>query len=239
MKSSWLNPGSEPGDSRDKHDSIMYDSSSNDEDNISELEDTSLSLTKHVPSDIGDDGVDDIVAQAEAFLESVDKQLADENVDSGEDSEAPPLPVKHSTKSAHKYLSASESITYEPEEISVDSEESDHLTKEDCDETEEYWEVDKEKCWSDNLRGIDIEVPEDITDDWLNSLPLATVPEDAKSSIPSLVEELQEKISIKDPQEEFKQQRNVPITDECSTALLQQNRAKNRFRNVLPCKLKI
>ena len=92
------------------------------------------------------------------------------------------------------------------------------------------------QCWCDSLRRLDIPIPDEVTSDWLYELSLATVPEEVKSSIPGLIAELQEKIEIEDPQEEFKQLRTVKPTDACTAANLVYNREKNRFRNVLPCK---
>ena len=93
------------------------------------------------------------------------------------------------------------------------------------------------QCWSDSLRRLDIPIPDEVTSDWLYELLLATVPEEVKSSIPGLIAELQDKIEIDDPQEEFKQLRTVKPTDDCTAANLVYNRDRNRFRNVLPCKL--
>ena len=93
-----------------------------------------------------------------------------------------------------------------------------------------------DKCWCDSLRKLDIEVPDEVTSDWLYSLSLATIPEEVKSSIPGLIAELQEKMEVDEPQEEFKQLRTLEPTDECTAANLLHNRDKNRFRNVLPCK---
>ena len=91
------------------------------------------------------------------------------------------------------------------------------------------------QCWCDSLRRLDIPIPDEVTSDWLFELSLATIPEEVKPSIPGLIAELQEKIEIEDPQEEFKQLRGVKPTDACSAANLVYNRDKNRFRNVLPC----
>ena len=229
--------------------SIMYDSSSDDEE-YSYLEDTSLSISKHVPSDTGDEGVDDIVAQAEAYLQikhsDKPKKSAEDNNDNTEhsdiesDAEAPPLPEKKTSTSAHKYLSANEVITYEPDVIRLESEDGEadnkDMSEDIIGDTRDCDKVNKSKCWKDRLRTLDIEVPEEVTDYWLNRLSLATIHNDIKASIPNIIEDLQERIAINDPQEEFKQLRNVPITDECETATLQKNKVKNRFRNVLPCK---
>lgn len=233
-KPSWLSSGqTQTNDKEEK--SIVYESSSDEE--YSYFDDTSLSISKHVPCDVGEDGVDDIVAQAEAYLEHSHEKLS-KNLGGGDHAEqdfsVPPLPEKNRS---HKYLSANEVITYEPDMISLQSEDSEHSNKETSDETRDCDLVDKSKCWCNNLRSLDIKVPEEVDDNWLSSLSLATVHENVKETINSLIEHLQEKISIHDPQEEFKQLRNVPITDECETANLQKNRSKNRFRNVLPCKL--
>ena len=103
----------------------------------------------------------------------------------------------------------------------------------DEEETEEDVSI---RCWCDSLRKLDIEVPDEVTPDWLYGLSVATIPDNVKSSIPGLISELQEKIELDEPQEEFKQLRSVKPTDACSAAVLPYNRDKNRFRNVLPCK---
>lgn len=209
-------------------------SNSSSDEEYRDVEDSTVSSTQHVPGDIGDDGVDDIAAEAEVFLEVFHKQI-DNGEDGSDQSEAPPLPEKPTTKNVQKFLSANEVITYQPGEIRLDSVESDSDGKAVCDD-DDCDTTDKDQCWSDHLRNLDIEAPEEITDDWLFTLPLATVAESMKPSVQNLIELLQEKIDIRDPQEEFRQLRNVPVTDECETASMQHNRPKNRFRNVLPCK---
>ena len=103
----------------------------------------------------------------------------------------------------------------------------------DEEETEEEMSV---RCWCDGLRKLDMVVPDEVTPDWLYGLSVATIPEDVKGSIPGLISELQEKLELDEPQDEFRVLRTMKPTDACSDAVLPHNRDKNRFRNVLPCK---
>lgn len=223
-----------------------------DSDN-SDLNNTSLSITKHVPSDIVDDSVDDLVAQAELILK-------DACIDSSTESEFSEVDGtnKETTRNAHKYLSASEMIDYHQDKVYIESEEdgienyvdnkNESKLKQDskhCDVNGEHCDInnslivdrdDSDKCWCNSLRTLDLTVPDEVTVDWLFNLSLVTIPEQMRSSIPNIISDMQEKIEIDDPQEEFKQLKNVPITDDCTIATLPNNRLKNRFRNVLPCK---
>ena len=222
------------------------------ESEISDLNNTSLSITKHVPSDIVDDSVDELVAQAEQILK-------DANIDTLTESEVSDTDGadRETAKTAHKYLSAAEVIDLHQDKVFIESEEENGMENVAESETESkseqynnegekrlseantnmIGEDDSDKYWCSSLRTLDLTVPDEVTVDWLFNLSLVTVPEPMKSSVPNIIADMQEKIEIDDPQEEFKQLRNVPLTDDCNTATLTNNRLKNRFRNVLPCKL--
>lgn len=217
-----------------------------DENENNDLTNESLSITQHVPSDIVDDDVDDLVAQAEQILQDAELDSGTETDGSETDAD------KETATGAHIYLSATEVINYHPDEIYIESEEdgteninesifepkSEQLKEQDydsatnCDETVD----DSDKCWCNSLRNLDLTIPDEVGVDWLFNLSLVTIPEHMKQSVPNIISDMQEKIGIEDPQEEFKLLRNVPLTDECTTATLPNNRPKNRFRNVLPCK---
>lgn len=216
--------------------------------NNSTLNDTSLSLTKHLPSDIIDEDVEQLVADAERILKDANDEFSeDTDVDTeklGSMEKSHKKLVKHS----HKYLSATEVIDYQHDQIRLETDEDtaeDDIFGEDSEGAKELddnscdtsaVEYDCDKSWSDLLRTLDVTVPDEVTNEWLYELSLVTVPEDMKPAIPNIIAKMQEKIEIEDPQEEFKQLRNVPLTDECDTAMTPNNRLKNRFRNVLPCK---
>ena len=119
------------------------------------------------------------------------------------------------------------------ERAKVENNENDEQHESDEEETEEEMSV---RCWCDGLRKLDMVVPDEVTPDWLYGLSVATIPEDVKGSIPGLISELQEKIELDEPQDEFRVLRTMKPTDACCDAVLPHNRDKNRFRNVLPCK---
>ena len=121
----------------------------------------------------------------------------------------------------------------ENERGNVESNENEEQHDSDEEETEEEMSV---RCWCGGLRKLDMVVPDEVTPDWLYGLSVATIPEDVKGSIPGLISELQEKIELDEPQDEFRVLRTMKPTDACSDAVLPHNRDKNRFRNVLPCK---
>lgn len=56
------------------------------------------------------------------------------------------------------------------------------------------------------------------------------------SSLESIIAQLLTKVANDDPSEEFKQLKTLKPTDNCEMAKLQENKNRNRFRNVLPCK---
>ncbi|KAJ8311229.1 hypothetical protein KUTeg_011219 [Tegillarca granosa] len=66
------------------------------------------------------------------------------------------------------------------------------------------------------------------------SLPLVSIQDEHRPSIPNLIDQLQNKIEMDDPVEEYKELRHIKPTDNCDTAKLPENKVKNRFRNVLP-----
>ena len=119
------------------------------------------------------------------------------------------------------------------ERAKVENNENEEQHESDEEETEEEMSI---RCWCDGLRKLDMVVPDEVTPDWLYGLSVATIPEDVKGSIPGLISELQEKIELDEPQDEFRVLRTMKPTDACSDAVLPHNRDKNRFRNVLPCK---
>ena len=57
------------------------------------------------------------------------------------------------------------------------------------------------------------------------------------SSLEGVITELLTRIANDDTYEEFKQLRSLKPTDGCDTGKAKENKPKNRFRNVLPCKL--
>ena len=210
-------------------------------------DDTSLSLTRHLPDDIEDECVDSLVAEAERILHANDT-LSDGTSDNDE---PPPLPVKRTVKpSSHQALAAVDVVDYKPDEISLDSlhnsddrdmNNSDlHISDldEDSDASEGGYTMprfDPSRGWCGGLRSLDVDVPEEMTDDWLSSLPLVTVADDYLPSVAGVISELQEKMECGDPHDEFRQLRDVPLSDYCEMACEPCNRYKNRFRNVLPC----
>ena len=121
----------------------------------------------------------------------------------------------------------------ENERANDENNENEDQHESDEEETEEEMSV---RCWCDGLRKLDMMVPDEVTPDWLYGLSVATIPEDVKGSIPGLISELQEKIELDEPQDEFRVLRTMKPTDACCDAVLPHNRDKNRFRNVLPCK---
>ena len=130
-------------------------------------------------------------------------------------------------------VSEKEDMGEENERANVENNEKEEQHDSDEEETEEEMSV---RCWCDGLRKLDMVVPDEVTPDWLYGLSVATIPEDVKGSIPGLISELQEKIELDEPQDEFRVLRTMKPTDACSDAVLPHNRDKNRFRNVLPCK---
>ncbi|XP_050390913.1 tyrosine-protein phosphatase non-receptor type 13 isoform X2 [Patella vulgata] len=83
-------------------------------------------------------------------------------------------------------------------------------------------------------RKIPIAVPEALTDDWLESIPVLSISEDGEDFISDVLHLLVEKVEQEEPYEEFKNLRLIKATDECLTASLPKNKLKNRYRNVLP-----
>lgn len=279
-------------------------------------DESSLSLTKHLPEDIEDDNVEDLVRAAEKTLDDAETILESDIESKSDPSNQAEIHSKlkvndepvHSHK-ALRYLRAAETIEYQHDELDLeaddehtdqleDDEDSSKITSEQYSEhdnenvsdddvkDEDYegdfdndgsgneleenderseqnvsdsenvdtnngiednendTEYDEEgdeadaslRCWCDSLRKLNIQVPDEVTLEWLYELSLVTIPDEVKSSIPGLIAELQEKLEVDDPQEEFKLLRTVEPTDDCTAANLAYNRDKNRFRNVLPCK---
>lgn len=56
------------------------------------------------------------------------------------------------------------------------------------------------------------------------------------SSLESVITQLLAKIANDETSEEFKQLRALKPTDNCEAARRKENKIKNRFRNVVPCK---
>ncbi|KAL4240657.1 Protein tyrosine phosphatase [Mactra antiquata] len=198
---------------------------------------------KHLVGNIVDEDVEHLVSEAERILKDANDELSEDSEIDTEKLGAMQEDHKKLVKHSHKYLSATEVIDFEPDEIRLDSDDdNDDDPFEDVSEGADknnscdtsIVEYDSSKSWCDNLRTLSIEVPEEVTREWLYDLSLVTIPEDRKRLIPDIIARLQEKIEIDDPQEEFKQLRNVPLTDECDIAMTSANRLKNRFRNVLP-----
>ncbi|KAH3747177.1 hypothetical protein DPMN_181598 [Dreissena polymorpha] len=290
-KPSWLEADLESSQVPTENWADTTDPDSCTEFEVSEVNDSSVSISRHVRSDIHDNGIDDLVAGAERVLTMSKKSKhlsrSDENVSDDDDYDdndgnnydddaPPPLPEKRVSNSSHKFLAGTNVISPKPDEISVESgsdsldedvendddEEFEKLNEDmmndddddfeklilgdrssesgDDDEEDEYnatyamKRFDSSKCWCNNLRTLVMEVPEEITEEWLYTLSLVTVPVGYRAQIPGLVSALQERITLEDPQEEYRQLRDVPLTDMCEAATLIHNRPKNRFRNVLP-----
>ena len=76
----------------------------------------------------------------------------------------------------------------------------------------------------------------------VNSLKIATaLPRGlyADNSLENVITNLLTKIANDDVQEEFKQLKTLKPIDNSEVAKQPQNKTKNRFRNVLPCKFSI
>ncbi|XP_013396442.1 tyrosine-protein phosphatase non-receptor type 13 [Lingula anatina] len=80
-------------------------------------------------------------------------------------------------------------------------------------------------------------VPQTITDGWVSQLPIVTpVPSGQYSgkALQSVISQLTTKLKRDDPVEEYKNLRQVKLTDNCDDAKAPENKSKNRYRNVLP-----
>jgi len=55
------------------------------------------------------------------------------------------------------------------------------------------------------------------------------------SSLEGIITLIRNKIANDDVYEEFRQLKSLKLTDNCEAGKLKENKAKNRFRNVLPC----
>ena len=207
----------------------------------SEADDCSLSITKYIPDDINDTGVDDLVAEAERILHENDVNTdqntdefdsSDDDIDDVSDDSNHCEKMEETSTASHKYLGTSEVIDYTPDKIDLETENSDSLPRSDPEIQEQK---STKEIISKELRSLDIEVPEEVTHDWLSSVPLVTICKEYQPCIPDIVAELKRKVDIGDPHQEFRQLRIVPDADECTDASLQHNKPKNRFRNVLPC----
>ncbi|KAK3601912.1 hypothetical protein CHS0354_041851 [Potamilus streckersoni] len=83
-------------------------------------------------------------------------------------------------------------------------------------------------------RKVDIEIPDKILRSWLHTLPLVAILADMKLSLQNLIGEIQEKMRNNDIFEEYNMLKKVQPTDDCSVAKQEENKNRNRFRNVLP-----
>lgn len=84
-------------------------------------------------------------------------------------------------------------------------------------------------------RKLDVKVPDEVNFEWLCScVPLMTMKNEMKSSAEELAKKFQQKVDQGDPAEEYKELRQVKMTDNCSIAKQADNKLSNRFRNVLP-----
>ncbi|XP_076073752.1 tyrosine-protein phosphatase non-receptor type 13-like isoform X3 [Mytilus galloprovincialis] len=84
-------------------------------------------------------------------------------------------------------------------------------------------------------RKLDMKVPEEVNFEWLCScVPLMTLKNEMKSTAEEEAKKFQQKVDQGDPAEEYKELRQVKMTDNCSIAKQPDNKLSNRFRNVLP-----
>lgn len=83
-------------------------------------------------------------------------------------------------------------------------------------------------------------LPSEISDSWLRSLPLATSPPESVHytgrQLQNTMKNLMVKMDEDEPVEEYKSLRHAKLTDNCNEARRTENKSKNRYRNVLPCK---
>lgn len=73
----------------------------------------------------------------------------------------------------------------------------------------------------------------------LNKLEIVSTPSRGMYtdvSLDNLIAQLLTKIANDDISDEFKQLKSLKPTDNCEVAKLKENKTKNRYRNVLPCK---
>ena len=86
-----------------------------------------------------------------------------------------------------------------------------------------------------------VSIPTRITDDWLNTLTIVRPADDSMQykgrQLQSFVRQLKVSLESDQPTEEYKVLRHAKLTDLCNVARSAENRTKNRFRNVLPCKI--
>lgn len=84
-------------------------------------------------------------------------------------------------------------------------------------------------------RKLDMKVPEEVNFEWLCScVPLMSLKAEMKPVVAEVVKQFQIKLEQGDPGEEYKELRQVKMTDNCSVARKSENKLSNRFRNVLP-----
>ena len=84
-------------------------------------------------------------------------------------------------------------------------------------------------------RKLDMKVPEEVNFEWLCScVPLMSLKNEMKSSVSEVAKIFQHKLEQGDPGEEYKELRQVKMTDNCSVGRQTDNKLNNRFRNVLP-----
>ncbi|XP_022313821.2 tyrosine-protein phosphatase non-receptor type 13-like isoform X2 [Crassostrea virginica] len=83
-------------------------------------------------------------------------------------------------------------------------------------------------------RKLEVEVPEVLTNQWLDRLPLVLLAEEVKGRVPLLISKLEHTLDQKNHQEEYKELRQVKSTDDCTVAKFPENKPLNRFRNILP-----
>ncbi|XP_069124056.1 tyrosine-protein phosphatase non-receptor type 13-like isoform X2 [Argopecten irradians] len=147
---------------------------------------------------------------------------------------------------AEKLLAAEETIELEPTELKEEMSES---ASQSVKQKESYPDSDVEVAETDSrneaglsttflieakARKLDVDIPQQITNEWLSSLPLLLVTEEHADNVTGLIPLLQRKIEHDDPMEEYKELRQVKMTDNCSIGRLPENKSRNRFRNVLP-----
>ncbi|ESO95857.1 hypothetical protein LOTGIDRAFT_227187 [Lottia gigantea] len=83
-------------------------------------------------------------------------------------------------------------------------------------------------------RKIPLSIPDKLTDDWLESLPLLSIREDGEEFVGEVLHSLVEKVEQEEPYEEFRNLCQLKPTDDCTASNLTDNKIKNRYRNVLP-----
>lgn len=89
-----------------------------------------------------------------------------------------------------------------------------------------------------NRQKILANLPENLSNDWLESLPIITLNPDSRnysdSKLESMVLDLKDRLEREEPAVEYKSLRQMKQTDFCSDGLNTNNRHKNRYRNILP-----